>query len=101
MCQIDDDDISLGLDPEYSSYELDNVSVEIFDATGASERHDYGRLALSSITPLVINDPGLREIDSTGQSPVRAVVTMIFLIRDATGQVIDTLTASNPIPVNP
>ena len=98
MCQIKDDDIYLALDPDYLGKVLVNVAVDIFAATGASERRNYGPVqGLSATTLQVLADPELRDVGVTGQPPVSARVTMVFTDA-ATGR---SLTASNQIPVGP
>ncbi|MFV8755253.1 S8 family serine peptidase [Nannocystaceae bacterium ST9] len=94
-CQIQDDDIYLGLAPDYSSYQLVNVSVQIYDAAGTSERRDYGALHLETNSMLVVADSELQSVGSSGQPPVSARVTMIFT--DPTGR---RLSPSNSIPVS-
>lgn len=99
LCQIKDDDIYLGLDPDYAGYNVANVSVTIADATGTSEVRNYGPLALTSTTLTVLEDKELRHVGSgtTGPAPIKAKVTMVFTIA-ATNE---RLTASNQIPVGP
>jgi hypothetical protein len=112
MCKVKSGKAYLALDPTYDGMQLLSMSVQLYDAAGASEVLYYGGTslpALSSTRVQELVDPELLSVEAgtatggtatggtasstTGQPPVRAYVQMQFL--DGTA----TVVAGNQIDV--
>ena len=97
MCILDDDEIYLSIDDDYSNMTIDNVSVQLFDAAGSAESISYGRLPLTVTSVYIVVDPDLQIVDRSGLAPRTARVTMA-LTDNSSGSPV-RIVASNEIPV--